>query len=138
MADIWNKRKRSEVMGLVRSHGNNATELRLIEVLRAHRILGWRRKQKLPGSPDFVFSKERVCVFVDGCFWHCCPKHATFPATRREFWTAKLATNRARDRRVDRALRSNGWKVLRIWQHELTPRMADRTAWRIERALCNT
>ena len=135
MADIWSKRKRSEVMSLVRSHGNKATELRLIEIFRAQRILGWRRKQNLHGRPDFVFKKERVCVFVDGCFWHSCPKHATFPTTRRDFWAEKLAANRVRDRRVDRALRCKGWKVIRIWEHDLKPRRAGRTVARIERAL---
>ena len=74
MADIWNKRKRSEVMALIRLRGNKATELRLVSIFRLHRITGWRRRQKLTGKPDFVFRKERVCVFVDGCFWHGCKK----------------------------------------------------------------
>jgi len=74
MTDIWTKQKRSEVMSLIRSHGNKATEMRLIEVFKAHEIIGWRRKQKLPGKPDFVFRKERLCLFVDGCFWHGCAK----------------------------------------------------------------
>jgi DNA mismatch endonuclease (patch repair protein) len=72
---------------------------------------------------------------VDGCFWHSCPKHATFPATRRVFWAAKLAANRVRDRRVDRALRSNGWKVLRIWGHDLTRKNVRRSVARVQRAL---
>ncbi len=61
-------------MSLIRSHGNKATELRLIQVFRKHRITGWRRKQKILGSPDFILRAERLCVFVDGCFWHGCPK----------------------------------------------------------------
>jgi DNA mismatch endonuclease (patch repair protein) len=59
-------------------------------------------------KPDFVFRRERLVVFVDGCFWHGCPLHYTRPKTRREFWEAKIAGNRARDRRIDRALRTAG------------------------------
>ncbi|MBI3222072.1 MAG: hypothetical protein HYZ46_03125 [Nitrosomonadales bacterium] len=70
MSDIWSKQKRSEVMSLIRSRGNKATELRLIEIFREHGITGWRRNQKLIGKPDFTFRRERIVVFVDGCFWH--------------------------------------------------------------------
>jgi DNA mismatch endonuclease (patch repair protein) len=72
MADIWTKAKRSAVMSLIRGHGNKDTELRLIKIFRLFGIIGWRRKQKLFGKPDFVFRKQRVVVFVDGCFWHGC------------------------------------------------------------------
>jgi len=58
-------------------------------------------------------------VFVDGCFWHGCPKHATWPKNRAEFWLKKLLGNKARDRHVNRALRGRGWKVVRVWEHEL-------------------
>ncbi len=120
MADIWDKEKRSKVMSLVRSHGNKATELRLIGIFRAHKLTGWRRKQKLFGKPDFVFRKLRLVAFVDGCFWHSCPKHSTKPMRNRVFWEKKLTANKARDRLVNRTLRRNGWKVIRIWEHELT------------------
>ena len=69
--------------------------------------------------PDFVFRKERVAVFVDGCFWHGCPKHATWPANRAAWWRAKIEGNRSRDRRVNRALRRAGWRVVRVWEHQL-------------------
>ena len=133
MPDVFTKAKRSEVMSLIRSGGNKATELRLIAIFKEHGITGWRRKQKLPGKPDFVFRAPRVCVFVDGCFWHACPKHGTLPKTRRAFWLKKLGTNKARDRRVGRELRRDGWRVLRIWEHEL--RFPDRVARRVQRML---
>src|SRR2546429_614131 len=135
MADIFSRNKRSDIMSRVRSRGNRRTELALVELLRKHRIYGWRRHSKLPGTPDFIFLTERIAIFVDGCFWHGCPKHSTFPVTRAAFWSKKLAENKARDRRVNRALRQNGWQVLRIWQHELNGKNATGCVARIERAL---
>lgn len=119
MADIYSKEKRSELMSHVRGKGNKQTELRLISLFREHNITGWRRHQDLPGTPDFVFRKERVAVFVDGCFWHGCPKHSTMPANNRVFWRRKLEANVNRDRRVNRLLHAKGWRVVRIWQHSL-------------------
>jgi DNA mismatch endonuclease (patch repair protein) len=74
---------------------------------------------QLAVRPDFVFPKSRTAVFVDGCFWHGCPKHATQPASNRAFWKKKLARNRVRDVLVNRTLRAQGWRVLRIWEHDL-------------------
>ena len=134
MADIWSKRKRSEVMSLIRSRGNKDTELRLIVLFREFGITGWRRHLKLPGTPDFTFRKRRVVIFVDGCFWHGCPKHATFPVTRRAFWLEKFSRNQARDRLVTRTLCQQGWRVLRIWEHELARKREARLVARLRRA----
>lgn len=106
-------------MSRIRGSGNKATELRLIQIFRANGITGWRRGSKLPGKPDFIFPKRKIAVFVDGCFWHGCPKHGTKPKTRASFWLAKITGNKARDRRVNRALRGRGWTVIRVWEHEL-------------------
>jgi DNA mismatch endonuclease (patch repair protein) len=67
---------------------------------------------------DLAFTRWRVAVFVDGCFWHGCPSHGTQPRANAAYWQPKLATNRERDRRVDRALTAAGWSVVRIWEHE--------------------
>jgi DNA mismatch endonuclease (patch repair protein) len=85
--------------------------------------------------PDFVFPKRRLAVFVDGCFWHGCPKHATRPRGNAAFWRRKLAANKARDRRVNRVLRAAGWRVLRIWEHELARTNEARLAGRLTRLL---
>ena len=135
MADIFTKAKRSAVMALIRSRGNKATELRMIALFRAHGITGWRRNARVFGRPDFVFRAERVAVFVDGCFWHGCPRHATQPATRAAFWAAKFSRNKARDREVTRTLRRAGWRVLRVWECALANKRSARTVARIARAL---
>jgi DNA mismatch endonuclease (patch repair protein) len=143
-------------MARIRSRGNRDTELALARLLRAHGITGWRRQGEIrsPKSEarsfkvraDLVFRRERLAVFVDGCFWHGCPIHSppgrwlrksSMPAksrgasgakvgrTGKEFWRRKLAANRARDRAVSRALRRAGWRVLRVWEHELPCRKAE-------------
>ena len=68
--------------------------------------------------PDIAFTHAKVAVFVDGCFWHSCPEHATMPKANREFWEAKLRRNVERDRENDAALEGMGWKVIRVWEHE--------------------
>jgi DNA mismatch endonuclease (patch repair protein) len=120
MSDVFTKAKRSEVMSRIRGRGNKDTEVTLAKLFRRNRITGWRRNQSVFGKPDFIFQKLRVAVFVDGCFWHGCPKHGTQPKGNRIFWKNKFARNIARDRLVNRILRSAKWRVLRIWQHELT------------------
>src|SRR6266567_3024640 len=122
MPDFLTKAKRSALMATIRSRGNRDTELALIRVLRRHRITGWRRHQQLTGKPDFIFKKSRLAIFVDGCFWHGCPKHSRHAAKSGAYWRKKLATNQARDRLVTRMLRRQGWTVLRIWEHELAKR----------------
>ena len=67
---------------------------------------------------DVVFRSKRVCVYIDGCFWHGCPEHGTVPVSNREFWETKIKRNRERDQEVSRQLRECGWTVVRIWEHE--------------------
>ena len=119
MTDVFTPSKRSEVMSLIRSAGNKETELTFAKVLRRCRISGWRRGAAVFGKPDFVFREGRVAVFIDGCFWHHCPRHGTIPKTRRKYWKQKLLRNIERAREVNRELRRGGWKVLRIWSCEL-------------------
>ena len=83
--------------------------------------------------PDFVFPKQRLAVFVDGCFWHACPRHSNLPANHRAFWKRKLAANQARDRQVNRTLRQEGWRVMRIWEHNLARRQEPRLLARLQK-----
>jgi DNA mismatch endonuclease (patch repair protein) len=77
---------------------------------------------------DAAFPAARVAVFSDGCFWHACPDHGTHPRRNQEYWTRKLVRNVERDRRVDDALRTAGWKVVRVWEHENPMEAASRIA----------
>jgi DNA mismatch endonuclease (patch repair protein) len=133
MPDVFTKAKRSEVMSRIRGRGNRETEVALARVLRRHHITGWRRHLPLAGRPDFAFRRERVVVFVDGCFWHKCPKHSNVPENNREVWVEKLTKNVQRDHRVTRALRASGWRVVRVWEHEM--RRPERPLRRILAAL---
>jgi len=133
MSDVFSPEKRSQVMSRIRGKGNKDTELALRAILRENRITGWRRHLSLPGTPDFAFGKAKLAIFVDGCFWHCCPKCSNKPANNREFWARKLAGNVERDARVNAALKARGWRVLRIWEHELKD--AARVARRVRVAL---
>ena len=133
MADVFTKKKRSQVMAAIRSRGNKDTELKLAAILRAAGITGWRRHQAVPGHPDFIFRRERLAVFVDGCFWHGCPKHGRKPGSNRAYWLPKLRRNRERDSAVKRSLCSAGWTVIRLWEHDLA--IPQRCAARIARML---
>lgn len=119
MTDIFSAKKRSMVMQAIRSSGNRSTELRLIELFKKHSIKGWRRKSKVAGSPDFVFSKQKVAVFADGCFWHGHDCRKTVPQTNKEFWQNKISRNKKRDRLANKTLRADGWRVVRFWECEL-------------------
>jgi DNA mismatch endonuclease (patch repair protein) len=135
MTDVFDKAQRSKIMSRVRSRENKNTEVAVVMLFRKHAITGWRRRARVFGSPDFVFRKQHVAVFVDGCFWHGCPKHRSVPTSNVAFWRRKLQRNKRRDRLVRKTLRKHGWKVLRIWQHELTRANQARLIRRVRRSL---
>ena len=135
MPDVFTKRKRSEVMSRIRGRGNRETEQALASLLRQQGITGWRRHPNMFGRPDFVFRARRLAVFVDGCFWHCCARHSKLPTNNREFWQKKLKGNVERDRLVTKTLRAKGWRVLRVWEHDLKRRGQARCLRRLSRLL---
>ncbi|MDB6130359.1 MAG: mismatch repair protein Vsr [Verrucomicrobiales bacterium] len=106
-------------MSRIRGKANKDTELVLVAIFRQNKITGWRRHARVFGKPDFIFPKSKVAVFVDGCFWHRCPKHSNMPANNREFWLKKLTANETRDLLVVKTLQKQGWRVIRIWEHDL-------------------
>jgi DNA mismatch endonuclease (patch repair protein) len=137
MADVYSKSKRSQVMSRIRGRGNKDTEIVLAKLLRLHKITGWRRHYAIVGKPDFVFPKQKIAIFVDGCFWHGCPKHFKMPSSNLEYWVKKLDANKRRDRQVTKSLRTGGWIVFRIWEHALAKR-GEACIYRIKTALEDT
>jgi DNA mismatch endonuclease (patch repair protein) len=119
VTDFLTKTQRSVLMSAIRGRGNRTTEMAFAAILRRHRITGWRRHPTIAGRPDFVFNRSRVAIFIDGCYWHGCRWHSHVPTSNTDFWKAKFARNRERDRRVSQVLRADGWKVLRLWEHQL-------------------
>jgi DNA mismatch endonuclease (patch repair protein) len=124
LPDPLSPAERSARMAKVRSTRNRSTEMRVAGVLIRAGVRGWLRHcRDIPGRPDFYFPAARLAVFVDGCFWHGCRRcRRNMPATRAEFWAAKISANRLRDRRVKRQLAASGVRALRIWEHELRDR----------------
>jgi DNA mismatch endonuclease, patch repair protein len=119
MADMFTKAQRSLVMSRVRGRGNASTELRVAALLRSNKVTGWRRNSSVFGKPDFVFYKAKLALFVDGCFWHGCPRCYQAPKTSVAFWRAKIQRNMRRDQEVTRHLSSRGWKVVRVKECQL-------------------
>lgn len=110
----------SRRMSAIRATKNRSTEARLRAWLARGGVRGWRlRPAGLPGKPDFLFPEARVVVFVDGCFWHGCPRCGNVPGKNRPYWSAKIAGNAARDARNTARLAEQGYRVLRLWEHEL-------------------
>ena len=133
MTDCLSREKRSRLMASVKGCDNQSTELKLLKLFREHGVKGWRRHQPLTGKPDFVFPEQQLAIFVDGCFWHGCPRCYRRPKSNRKYWDAKLAGNITRDRRVSRLLRAEGWSVCRIWECRL--KKPDSVIRRIRRML---
>jgi len=117
--DTFSKTERSKIMASVKSRNNKSTEIRFLSILKEKGVTGWRRNYPVAGRPDFVFPRLKVAAFIDGCFWHSCPKHCRLPASNRDYWNRKIERNRIRDKKTSKALRKKGWTVIRIWEHEI-------------------
>ena len=124
-------------MRKVKSKKNKSTELRLIDIFKQNGITGWKRNYPVKGHPDFVFLKEKVAVFVDGCFWHghegC--KYYVLPKTNVEFWKNKIERNRSRDIEERQQLTSMGWHCITVWECQLKPKVRQQTLEALEYTL---
>ncbi len=119
----------SAVMSRIRSR-DTGPEMAIRRILHA-RGLRYRVDMPIPVEPkcsraDIVFTRARLAVYVDGCFWHRCPEHGTSPKANAEWWQAKLDRNVRRDRQTDRTLTDADWRVIRIWEHEDPSEAAER------------
>jgi len=131
--DNKNIPKHSSRMKKILAKFNKTTEEELKRTFIKHSIKGWKRHLPIPGRPDFSFRKHKVAVFVDGCFWHGCPRCFRLPKQNRAFWKAKIEGNRKRDRSVNGRLRRLGWKVLRIRECQL--KKPERVVGRVAEAI---
>jgi DNA mismatch endonuclease, patch repair protein len=118
MTDVLTPEQRKLNMSHIRGK-NTVPEIKLRKLLYASGIRGYRIHYNLPGKPDIVFTKKKIAIFIDGCFWHKCPVDFQEPETRKEFWMKKIQTNIDRDKKVNEQLKNDGWTVIRIWEHEI-------------------
>lgn len=98
VADTFTRAERSRIMAAVKARGNKLTEARLVDLFRRHGMTGWRRHLPIKGKPDFTFVRQRVVIFVDGCFWHGCARHLRMPQSNQAYWEKKIFGNVIRDR----------------------------------------
>ena len=135
MADVFDEKKRSEIMSRVRAKGNKTTELNLISWFKKWGIMGWKRYYPVKGHPDFVFRKQRIAIFVDGCFWHGHNCRNTRPRDNGEYWRSKRERNIQHDKGITALFESRGWTVIRIWECELKKKYSATTLERITELL---
>ncbi len=137
MTDVLTREQRSHCMSRIRSK-NTEPEL---AVRRALWLAGYHfrlHRADLPGKPDIVFPAFKLVLFVDGCFFHGCPKHSVRPRTNTSFWRNKVEGNVRRDRLVGQSLRAAGWRVLRVWEHQVRQdirRVVQRVSMRVNRSI---
>ena len=119
MADVFSKDERTAIMRNVKSKSNKSTEQKLIDIFKAKGIKGWRRNYPVKGKPDFIFPKQRIAIFTDGCFWHGHNCRNITPKQNAEYWTAKRQRNIERDKKVTQYFEQRGWTVLRFWECDI-------------------
>ncbi len=135
MSDVFNKEKRSQIMRAVKSRNTKSTERTLLSLLKENGVTGWRRNYDVKGHPDFVFLKQRVAIFVDGCFWHGHDCRNTHPSDNADYWQKKREKNIRHDKEVTKYFEERGWTVLRIWECELKKKNREKTFNRILSAI---
>ena len=121
--DIMSPEERSKRMSLIRSKWTNP-EKKVHNYLKGMRIRH-QMHPKMSGNPDVLLKDKRVVIFIHGCFWHKCPSCYRAPASRRAYWKNKVEKNAKRDRKHTMILRKEGWKTVRVWEHELQNDMSD-------------
>ena len=115
--DVMTREQRSHCMSRIRGK-DTVPEMTLRRALWA-RGLRYRLHYRITGRPDIVFPGRKTAIFIDGCFWHGCPAHRTYPKNNADFWRTKIENNVARDADVTKILETEGWTVLRFWEHQI-------------------
>ena len=116
--DNLTKEQRRKNMQNIRSKGT-APEILVMRELRRRKIYFAKHVDSIIGKPDIVFRRKKVIVFIDSDFWHVHPKRFIMPKTNIEYWQEKIERNQKRDKKVNKELKKSGWKVVRIWEHDV-------------------
>lgn len=137
MSDVFTKKKRSEIMSHIRGKNTKLESDFLKKLSAVSHVKGYRYRKhysKLLGKPDIAFIGRKIAVFIDGCFWHGCKKHCIMPKSNKKYWEPKIARNIERDKVISRHYKAEGWRTIRIREHDLK-RNTDKAVVRIENAL---
>ena len=118
MSDTVSKKKRSEIMSRIKNK-DSKIEIFFRKELWKKGFRYSKNSTKYFGKPDIVLLKHKTVIFIDSCFWHGCKKHCRIPSVRKKYWTEKIDRNKARDKEVSKHYKKQGWKVFRIWEHDL-------------------
>jgi DNA mismatch endonuclease, patch repair protein len=118
MTDVLTHEQRKFNMSRIMGK-NTGPEVKLRKLMSTTGIRGYRIHYNLPGKPDIVFTKKKIAIFIDGCFWHKCPVCFQEPETRKSFWMKKINSNVNRDKKVNEQLKEEGWSVMRFWEHDV-------------------
>ena len=116
MTDTLTKTQRSYLMSTIKG-SNTKAELYMKKMLKPLHFI--YQPKGIYGKPDFANKKERIAIFIDGCFWHGCGRHFKMPESNTSFWEQKISRNKMRDRAVSSKLRGDGWRVIRVWEHDI-------------------
>ena len=137
MADIFTKKKRSDIMSRIRSSGTKPEHAlyHIVRTVLGHRWRIDRNVNTLPGRPDVVVPTLSLVIQAHGCFYHYCPSHGHFPKTNRAYWVPKIRRNIARDASATRQLRSRGYTVWNIWEHALKGKGLEVTYKKIDKRI---
>ena len=117
MPDVFSKKERSKIMSLIKSK-NTKLEVGFRKKLWS-KGLRYKLHYKINGNPDLAIVSKKTAIFIDGCFWHKCPKHYREPSSNKKYWNLKIERNVQRAKEVNKELKKQGWKVLRFWEHDI-------------------
>lgn len=135
--DIFSADKRSEIMRKIKSK-DTKIEIEFRKLLWQKGIRFRKNVLKMKGKPDIIISKNKIIIFLDSCFWHCCPNHFKMPKSNTLYWNRKIEYNKQRDSKINAYYKEFGWHVLRFWEHELQKNSIYASLLKVEETILKT